>query len=186
MDTVIVFHLDALGKCHFGDSESIASTCGKDKTSFLRNSLNQTSRVIKKDCPELWGALVGRKIHLRISDTLEDTICLLPYELAMNAHLLDFENKAKQDRQNMLGGEFERALFHLCNPHFHISQVRIHSLHFYASHRDILESTVSELNSHNHAFGASEWLRTLREIDNIILLEKFWILLGRRETAKDS
>jgi len=184
MDKVILLHLDAPGKCRFDHSESIASTLGKNKASFLRNSLHRTSKVIKDDCPELWDALVGRKIRLRISDTLEGTICLLPHELALNGHLLDFENEAKQDRENMLVGEFEHALFHLCNPHFHISQVRIHSLHFYASHRDILESTVSELNSHNHAFGASEWLRTLREIDNIILLEKFWIWLGRRETAK--
>ena len=150
----------------------------------MRNSLHRTSKVVKEDCPELWDALVGRKIPLCISDTLEGTICLLPHELAMNGHLLDFENEAKQDRENMLVGEFEHALFHLCNPHFHISQVRIHSLHFYASHRDILQSTIRQLNCHNHAFGASEWLRTLGEVDNIVLLEGFWFWLGGRETAK--
>ncbi len=84
----------------------------------------------------------------------------------------------------MLVGEFERAFFHLCNPHLHISQVRIHSLHFYASHGDILKSAIRELDSHNDAFGASEWLRTLRQMDNIILLERFWKWVGRRETAK--
>jgi len=183
-DTVIVFDLDVPGKCRFDDSESVASALGKDKASFLRNSLHRTSKVVKEDCPELWDALVGRKIRLRISDTLEGTICLLPHELTLNAHLLDFENEAKQGRENMLVGEFEHAFFHLCNPHFHISQVGIHSLHFYASHRDILASTVAELKSNNHVFGASEWLRALRQIDNIIILERFWLWLGRRETTK--
>src|SRR4030042_5853949 len=164
MDKVILLHLDVPGKCRFDHSESIASTLGKNKASFLRNSLHRTSKVVKEDCPELWDALVGRKIRLRISDTLEGTICLLPHELAMNGHLLDFENEAKHDRENMLVGELECALFHLCNPHFHISQARIHSLHFYASHRDILASTVTELKSNNHVFGASEWRRALRQI----------------------
>jgi glycosyltransferase involved in cell wall biosynthesis len=183
-DKVILLHLDAPGKCRFDDSESVASALGESKASFLRNSLDRTLKVIKDDCPELWDTLVGRRIRLRISDAFEGPVYLMPHELAMNDRLLDFENRAKRDRERTLVGEFEHALFHLCNPHFHISQVRIHSLHFYASHRDILESTVSELNSHNRAFGASEWLRTLREIDNIILLEKFWLWLGRRETAK--
>jgi glycogen synthase len=183
-DTVIVFHLDALGKCQFDFSESIISVLGKDKKSFLQNGLNQTSRVINKDCPELYSALVGRKIRLRISDAFEGTVKLMPHELVLNRLLLDFKNKDNQNRKRMFVGEFERALYHLCNPHFHISQVRIHSLHFYASHREILESTVEELSYHNDVFGLPEWLLSLKQIDNIILLERFWKWLGGRETAK--
>ena len=196
-DTVIVFHLDALGKCQFDSGESITSTSGKSKKSFLQNVLNQTSRIIKKDFPEIYSALLGRKIHLRISDTFEGTtgapkrdfwrlgnsVNLMPYELVLNRRILDFENIDTQNRKRMLVGEFERALFHLCNPHFHISQVRIHSLHFYASHREILESTIRELDSHNDAFGLPEWLLSLRQIDNLILLERFWKWFGATEGA---
>jgi glycogen synthase len=182
-DTVIVFHLDTLGECQFDFGESITSTHGKNKKSFLQNSLNLTSKVIKEDCPELYSALVGRKIRLRISDAFEGTVNLMPHELALNRRILDFNNKANQNRKRMLAGEFERALFHLCNPHFHISQVRIHSLHFYASHRDILELTIRELGSRNDAFGLPEWLSSLRQIDNLILLERFWRWLGGREAA---
>ena len=184
IDTIAMFHFDGRGKCSFHNSESITSTLGKDKMLFLQNSLNQTLKVIKEDSPDLCNVLSGRKIHLRISDAFEGTVFLMPHDLAMNLRLLDFENRAKQDRECMLVGELEHALFHLCNPHFHISQVRIHSLHFYASHRDILKSTIRELDSHSHTFGVSEWLLTLSQIDNIVLLEKFWTWLGRRKIAK--
>jgi len=183
-DTVIVFHIDSSGKCHFDNSESITSILGKGKTSLLQNSLDQTLKVIKKDCPELYSALLGRKIHLRIGDAFEGTVNLMPQELALNRRLLDSKNKNNKNRKLMLVGEFERALFHLCYPHFHVSQVKIHSLHFYASHREILESTVKELGSHDDTFGLPDWLSILRQIDNIILLERFWKWLGGRETAK--
>jgi glycogen synthase len=183
-DTVIVFHIDSLGKCHFDDSESITSILGKGKTSFLRNSFDQTLKLIKKDYPELCGALLRRKIYLRISDAFEGTINLMPQELALNRRLLDFNNKDNKNRKLMLVGELERALFHLCNPHFHISQVGIHSLHFYASHREILESTIRELGSHNDAFGLQDWLSILRQIDNIILIERFWKWFGGRKTTE--
>ena len=183
-DIVIAFHIDSLGKCHFDDNESITSILGKGKTSLLRNSLDQTFRVIKKDRPELYGSLLGRKIKLRISDAFDGTVNLTPHELVLNRQLLDFKNKNNQNRKRMLSGEFERVLFHLCNPHFHISQVRNHSLHFYISHRKILESTVEQLSSHDKAFGVSEWLEVLKQIDNIILLERFWKWLGGRKTAK--
>jgi glycosyltransferase involved in cell wall biosynthesis len=183
-DTVIVFHIDSLGKCLVDDIESITSILGKGRTSFLRNSLDQTLKVINKDCPELYGALLGRKIHLRISDAFEGTINLMPQELALNRRLLDSNTKNNKNRKLMLVGEFERALFHLCNPYFHISQVKIHSLHFYASHREILELTVKELGSHDDAFGLLDWLSTLRQIDNIILLERFWKWFGGQKTAK--
>ncbi len=183
-DTVIVFHIDSLDKCHFDENESITSILGKGKISFLRNSIDQTLKAIKKDCPELRGALLGRKINLRISDAFEGTVNLMPHELVLNRRLLDFENKSIQNRRRMFVGEFEQSLFHLCNPHFHISQVRIHSLHFYASHRKILNSTVEELSSHKDAFGVPEWLETLRQIDNIIILERFWKWFGGRKTAE--
>jgi glycogen synthase len=150
----------------------------------LRNSLDRTLKAIKKDCPELCDALLGRKIHLRISDAFEGTVNLMPQELVLNRRLLDFKNKDNKSRKLMLVGEFERALFHLCYPHFHISQVKIHSLYFYASHREILKSTVKELGSHNDAFGLPDWFSTLRQIDNIILLERFWKWLGGQKTAK--
>ena len=183
-DTVIVFHIDSLDKCHFDENESITSILGKGKISFLRNSIDQTLKAIKKDCPELCGALLGRKINLRISDAFEGTVNLMPHELVLNRRLLDFENKSIQNRRRMFVGEFEQSLFHLCNPHFHISQVRIHSLHFYASHRKILKSTVEELSSHKDAFGVPEWLETLRQIDNIIILERFWKWFGGRKNAE--
>ena len=175
-----MFHFDGWGKCSFHNSESITSTLGKDKMLFLQNSLNQTLKLIKEDSPDRCNILLGKEIRLRISDTFEGTVYLMPHELAMNLRILDFENGAKQDREYMLVGELEHALFHLCNPHFHISQVRIHSLHFYASHRDILKSTIRELNSHSRTFRATEWLLTLSQIDNIVLLESFWTWLGRR------
>lgn len=184
MDTVMIFHFDASGKCLVDDIESITQILGKGKTSFLQKSLNQTSRIMKKDCPELYNILIGRRIYLRISDAFTGTVSLMPQELALNSLLLDFKNKENKNRKQMLTGEFERALFHLCYPHFHISQVGIHSLHFYASHREILESTVRELGSRNDAFGLPERLSILKQIDNIILLERFWKWLGGRETAK--
>ncbi len=138
--TTIVLYINARGKCNFHNSRSITSTLGKDKTFFLWKSLNQTLRIIKEDFQDLYDSLTGRKIHLRISDAFEDTIYLMPHELVLNSCLLDFEDKPNQDRERMLVGEFEHALFHLCNPHLHVSQVRIHSLHFYAFHRDILPS----------------------------------------------
>ncbi|MFX0203311.1 MAG: hypothetical protein ACFFCW_44985, partial [Candidatus Hodarchaeota archaeon] len=180
----IVLYINGRGKCSFHNSRSMTSTLGKDKTFFLWKNINQTLKIIRKDLPDLYASLTGRKIHLRISDAFEDTIYLTPHELVLNGHLLDFKDKPNQDRERMLIGEFERVLFHLCNPHLHISQVRIHSLHFYALHRDILKSTVRELNSHSHIFRTSEWLWVLGEIDNIILLERFWTWLGNRKTAK--
>jgi glycosyltransferase involved in cell wall biosynthesis len=210
-DTVIVFHLDTLGKCQFDFGESITSTYGRDpisqkygemgtrksKKSFLQNVLNQTTRIIKKDFQEIYSALLGRKIHLRISDAFEgiagapkrdfrrlgNPVNLMPHELVLNSRILDFDNIDKQDRKRMLVGEFERALFHLCSPHFHISQVRIHSLHFYASHREILKSAIHELSSRSDAFGLPEWLLSLRQIDNLILLERFWKWFGATEGA---
>ena len=72
IDIVIEFHFDALGKCYFEDNESITPTLGKAKISFLRSSLNQTSKIIKKDYPELYSSLIGRKFRLRISRANHD------------------------------------------------------------------------------------------------------------------
>jgi len=184
IDTIVMFHFDRLGKCIFHNRDLISSTFGKGKMLFLQNCLNRTLKAIKGYSTELLNVLLERNIRLRISDAFEGTIYLMPQELAMNLSFLDFEKSSKKDWEYMLVGELERALFHLCNPHFHISQVRIHSLHFYAAHREILSSTIRILNSHSHTFGVSEWLLTLSQIDNIILLERFWTWLGKRKTAK--
>jgi glycogen synthase len=183
-DLVIMFYIDSPGKCRFVDIEPITSEIGKNHTTFLQTCINHTLKIIKRDYPWLFSSLIGKKIRSRISDTFKGTIFLTPHELILNRCLLDYTKKTKENRTNMFIGELEHVLFHLCNPNFHIALVRNHSLHFYAAHKEILNSTLIELSAHKDAFGANKWLDVLKQIDNILLLEKFWKWFGDRKKVK--
>ncbi|MCF7956363.1 MAG: glycogen/starch synthase, partial [Phycisphaerae bacterium] len=84
-----------------------------------------------------------------------------------------------------LVGILESALFHFCNPEFHITRVRHHSLYFYDAHSSIYSATTNELETHNLNLQTGLDLEVLDNKDRIIQMETFWAWAGSQAQIEE-
>ncbi len=86
-------------------------------------------------------------------------------------------------RHYLLVGVLERVFYHLCYPELHITEVRLHSLRFIQSNKEILAGTLSELKATSPTFDEPDWYDTLKQADNLILLDEFWHWLAKTDAV---
>ena len=152
MNTTIIFCYSSSGKIDYITSEETLKKYGKDEKADLDTVLKNTIELIKEDSRSFFRSLVGRQIQLRITDSFSGTASLLPHDILLNAALFSTDNRLLMRRKRMMVGILERAFYHLCNPEIHITQARLHSLHFLQRHPDILKATIQETSSHSPEF----------------------------------
>ncbi|MHC5158997.1 MAG: hypothetical protein ACYSN8_03035, partial [Planctomycetota bacterium] len=184
MNTTVIFRYSSSGKVVYITPEETLQEFGKDKTNILDATLASTIELIKEDSGSFFKSLVNRQIQLRITDSFSGTASLLPHDILLNAALFSTDKRLVIRRQRMIVGILERAFYHLCNPEFHITQVRLQSLHFHQKHPEILKATIQETSSHSPKFDEPDWLESLQQVDNLLLLEHFWTELGKTPTAQ--
>ncbi|MCI0498929.1 MAG: glycogen/starch synthase [Planctomycetales bacterium] len=184
MDAMIVFHCDAAGNIQFAGSASSLNKIPKDQQLLLTTALTQTLAVIKEESRSFYRSLIKRRIQMRISGAASGTALLLPHDILLNAALLCPEKRRLMQRQQMLVGVLHRALYHWCNPELHLTQVRLYSLHFYHAHRDILKSTIQEMQDNAPVFDEPDWLESLQRIDGLMLLARFWTRVAKSPASQ--
>jgi len=175
MNSLIIFHYDSLGNVQYTCSETSFKPLGKSQRALLRLVLTQTASHIKECSPLFYKALLQKeKIQLRIADDVQGAACLLPHEILLNSDLFDFTASHRIHRQRMLIGLLYRMLYHWCNPELHVTQIRFHSLQFFKKHKDILASTIKEIQRNAPRFDEVDWCESLCQIDLILMLHEFW------------
>ena len=183
MDTTLVFHFDTSCRVHFISPESAVERLAKDQKLILETALLETASCLKKTSPSFYKLLVQRKIQLRLCDLPQGTARLMPHEIVFNKALLCPEKRRLMQRHYLLIGVLERAFYHLCHPELHITEVRLHSLRFLQTHKDILAGTLSEMKAASPAFDEPDWIETLKQADNLILLDEFWRWLAKTDAV---
>jgi len=179
MDALIVFHYDASDSVKFTCSETSLQKLPSDQLLILTTALKEILSLIKQESKTLYRMLINKRVQVRITDSAAGTASLLPHDILMNAALLTVEKRRLPHRHRMLMGILYRALYHWCNPELHITQVRMHTLRFYDAHRDILKSTIQEMQENAPLFDEPDWLETLMQIEEIMLLDRFWTRLAK-------
>jgi glycogen synthase len=179
VDTVLVLHFDAGCRIHYLNPEATAERREQDHKLFLETALIQTAAIVKERFPEFYKLLVFRRIQLRISDAFTGTARLMPHDIALNAALLRPDRKRLMHWHRFLIGVLERALYHQCHPEKHLTEVRLHSLHFLQLNREILQSTLKIMQENEREFSEPDWLETLQSADEIVLLHTFWTKLAK-------
>ena len=183
MDTTLVFHFDASCRVHFISPESAVERLAKDQKLILETALLATASLLKKESLSFYKLLTQRKIQLRCCDLPEGTARLMPHEIVLNKALLYPEKRRLMQRHHLLVGVLERAFYHLCHSELHITEVRLHSLRFLQSHKDILAGTLSEMKASSPVFDEPDWIETLKQADNLILLDEFWRWLAKTDAV---
>jgi glycogen synthase len=183
MDALIVFHYDGSGNVRFTCPEASLKKLQQDQQLILTTALTQTLAVIKEESRSFYKSVINRKIQMRISASA-GTASLLPHDILLNSALLCPEKRRLGHRHRMLVGILHRTLYHWCNPELHITQVRLHSLRFYDAHRDILKSTIQEMQENAPVFDEPDWLESLQQIDNLMRLDHFWTRVGKTAAAQ--
>ena len=184
MNTMIAFHYDTSGVLRYTCAESSFKDLRKEQKALLDSALLQTYDIIKKDSSSFLRSLTHKRVQLRIVDSLEGSACLLSHEILLKAALLDYERSQLKHRQQLLVGILYRMLYHWCNPELHVTQIRLHTLRFFQKHEDILTSTIQEIQNNISEFNETDWLESLRQIDDLMLLDRFWGQLAQRSAAK--
>ncbi|MHC4373943.1 MAG: alpha-amylase family protein, partial [Planctomycetota bacterium] len=184
MDTTVIFRYSSSGEVDYITSEETLKQYEKDVKAVLDIVLENTIQLIKEESRSFFESLVSRQIQLRITDSFSGTAVLLPHDILLNAALFSKDNPLLIRRKRMIVGILERAFYHLCNPEIHITQARLHSLHFLQRHPDILKATIQETASHRPAFDEPDWLESLQQAEDLLLLEHFWAELGKTATAQ--
>ncbi len=184
MDTVIVFRYNTSGKLQYLSSETTLQQLEKDQKLILDTALAEVISLIKADSRPFYKSLVNRQIQLRITDSFTGTTALLPHDILFNASLIAAGKRFIMRRHRLIVGALERVFYHLCNPELHITQVRMHSLQFYQNHKKILKSTIEEIAGNPSEFNEPDWLESLKQIDHLLLLDRFWTYLGKTATAQ--
>lgn len=183
MDTVLVFHFDASCRVHFISSENAAEQLAEDERLILETALLDTAACLKKESPSFYKLLTQQKIQIRLYSFDQGAARLMPHEIVMNLQLLRPEKRRLSQRHRLLVGVLERVFYHLCHPELHMTEVRLHSLRFLQSHKDILAGTLSEMKAAAPAFDEPDWYETLRQADNLILLDEFWHWLAKTDAV---
>ena len=183
MNTMVIFHYDASGTLRYACSESsLRELKGKPKT-LLDAALQQAYEYIKNDSASFSDVLKQKRVQLRIVDALEGPACLLSHEILLKAALLNPDTRRIKQRQQFLAGILYRMLYHWCRPELHVTEVRLHALRFYQKNNAILTSTIQEIQDNPQEFNEPDWLESLRQVDNLLLLDRFWNQLGTSSAA---
>jgi len=184
-DSIVLIQFHGSGECVIHDSIQLEQQYNHRQIQFLKSLVDQTYKVIQKTSKDLYYALAGKIIHLRLAADCAHPIYLAPHELVLDKNLLDFSVKDKARRLKYLIGILEGGLFHLCHPEFHITQIRHHSLYFYDTHKSIYQSTLKELQTLKTSPEKADWLEVLANKDQIIQLEIFWSWVAAQSQIKD-
>ncbi|MHC5118383.1 MAG: hypothetical protein ACYSQY_15230, partial [Planctomycetota bacterium] len=134
MDTTVIFRYSSSGEVDYITSEETLKQYEKDVKAVLDIVLENTIQLIKEESRSFFESLVSRQIQLRITDSFSGTAVLLPHDILLNAALFSKDNPLLMRRKRMIVGILERAFYHRCNPEIHITQARLHSLHFLQRH----------------------------------------------------
>lgn len=183
MNTLIVFQYDTSGNVRYITSETLLQQLDKSQKIILETALLHALSAIKEFSGAFYKTLINRRIQLRITEDMTGTVSLLPHDILLNAALLTTTKRCSIHRHRLLVGAFERVFYHLCNPELHITQVRRHSLEFYQAHKNILKSSIQEIAAHPE-FNEPDWLGSLQQVGNLLLLDRFWGTLGKTGSAK--
>lgn len=175
---MIAFEFTDTGSLRYTCADASLNKLEKGQKSLLDTVLLKTYAMIKEDAPPLCKLLTDKRVQLRIVDSLEGPGCLLSHEILLKASLLDPEKHQFQHRQRLLVGILYRMLYHWCNPELHITQVRLHTLRFIQKHDDILSSTIQEIQNDIAGLNEPDWLESLLQIDDLMLLDRFWSQLA--------
>lgn len=181
MDTVLVFHFDASCRVHFISPLAAVEQLEKDQSLFLETALLETASALKKHSPSFYKLLTQRKIQLRLCRLDQGAATLMPHEIALNIDLLRPEKRRLMQRHYFLIGILHRVFFHLCHPELHVTKVRLQNLLFLQAHKNILAGTLSELKATSPAFDEPDWYETLKQADNLVLLDEFWRWLAKTD-----
>jgi glycogen synthase len=184
MNTLIVFQFDTAGNVHYITPETLLQKLDKSQKIILETALLHTVSAIKESSGVFYRSLINRRIQLRITDDMTGTAFLLPHDIILNAALLTTTKRCSIHRHRLIVGALERVFYHLCYSSLHITQVRLHSLEFYQAHKDILKSSIQEIAAHPSQFDEPDWLNSLKQVDNLLLLDHFWTVLGKTPAAK--
>ena len=184
MNTMISFHYDASGSLRYTCAESTFKKLGKEQRALLDSALLQTYELIKNDTASFCGLLRHKRVQLRIVDALEGPACLLSHEILLKAALLNPDKGRLKQRQQLLVGILYRMLYHWCNPELHVTQIRLHTLRFLWKHESIRNASIQEIQNHADAFNEPDWLESLRQVDDLMLLDRFWTRLASTSSAK--
>ena len=186
MNTMIIFHYDSLGDVQYTCSETSFKPLDKSQKTLLRLVLTQTAARIKDFSPSFYQSLIKKpKIQLRIAEGVQGPACLLPHEILLNSDLFDFTASRRAHRQKMLVGLLYRMFYHWCNPELHVTQIRFQCLHFLEKHKDILASTIQEIQRNTPKFDEIDWCESLCQIGSILMLDEFWTHLGSTSAADE-
>ncbi len=184
-DSIVLIQFDGNGECQILDSVQLKKQYNQHQIQFINSLFNQTYTIIRKSSQDLYYILAGKKIRLRLAADCAQPIYLAPHELILDKSLLEFSASIRNQRMKYLIGLLEGSLFHLCNPEFHITQVRHHSLYFYDTHQSIYQATLKELRTLRTDPEVASWLEVLANKDRIIQMETFWMWAARQPQIQD-
>lgn len=174
MDIVVAFYFDWEGHCEFRNKQALVAALGRNKMRFLQGCLEQTCRLIRDFSRNSYYELTGRAIQLRIGEAPDTIVRLRPHDVLLNSELLNTKGTDADARRGLLIGALEGALYHLCHPENHISQIRLHNLYFLDAHRPILDAMIRQLSELDYSGDCAGWLAELKELDTLVLLDRFW------------
>ena len=184
MNTMISFHYDASGSLRYTCAESSFKELSKEQKSLLDSALLQTHELIKNDSASFCGSLKQKRVQLRIVDVLEGPACLLSHEILLKAALLNPDKGRLKHRRQLLVGILYRMLYHWCNPELHVTQIRLRTLRFLWKQESLRNAAIQEIQNHPEAFNEPDWLESLRQVDDLMLLDRFWSRLALTSSAK--
>ena len=183
MNTLIVFRYSTSGQLQYLSSEQTLQHLDNNQKLILDTALSEVVSLIKDQSRPFYKLLVNRRIQLRITDSFTGTVALLPHDIIFNAALITAGKRFIMRRHRLIIGALERVFYHLCYPELHITQVRMHSLQFYQDHKKILKSTIEEISANPSEFNEPDWLESLKQVDALLLLDRFWTDLGKTASA---
>lgn len=183
--TIAVVHFTGQGQCEFHKSVQLNHTLSRQQIRFIAAFFNQTYKAIRKFSPDLYYALSGQSVRLRLTADCEDPIHLSPHELVVDSSFLDFSPKNRDHRRDYLIGLLEGVLYHLCNRESHITQVDHHSLHFYHANPAVYHATLRELSGRKSNPAVARRLEVLANKHKILGLEGFWTWAAGRDEIRD-
>ena len=184
MNTMIIFHYDGSGALRYTCSESSLNELGKGQKTLLDSALLQTYELIKDQAPSFCGSLMRKRVQLRIVDVLDGPACLLSHEILLKASLLNPQKQRQKQRQQCLVGILYRMLYHWCHPELHVSQVRLYTLRMLWREPALRNAAIQEIQNNPEAFNEPDWLESLCQVDELMVLENFWTHLASTSSAE--
>ncbi|MBE0536686.1 MAG: glycogen/starch synthase [Phycisphaerae bacterium] len=180
MDTVVRFRFDWRGKSLFEDGYALLDRLGQPSAQTLGDCLGRTMDLIREYSRDFYYNLVGKRVCLRVGDSEDVPVRLRPHDILLNRRLLVAADGDGDAACDFLVANIERAFYHLCHPLCHISQVRLENLHFVGAHPELLQSAMQRLRHDDFGAEGRLWLAELREVQTLLLLERFWKWFGEQ------